>query len=106
MLIFTKKYQKNLQNAISFSFLACPRGFFQARAPKLIRKKWKNVFRFFEKLVRCEGVSIFRLGLVGKVGVDSGWVVAGYETHRVSSYDLDTPSDALENQIGPSVWPL
>ena len=31
---------------------------------------------------------------------------AGYETHRVPSYDLDTPSDALENQIGPSVWPL
>ena len=52
------------------------------------------------------GVSIFRLRTVEKVEVDSGWVVAGYETHRVPSYDLDTPSDALENQIGPSVWPL
>ena len=52
------------------------------------------------------GVSIFRLRLVEKVGLDSGWVGAGYETHRVASYDLDTPSDALENQIGPSVWPL
>ena len=56
--------------------------------------------------MRCEGVSIFRLGLVGEVELDSGWVVAGYETHRVSSYDLDTDSDALDNQIGPSVWPL
>ena len=52
------------------------------------------------------GVSIFRLRTVAKVGVDSGWVEAGYETHRVPSYDLDTPSDALDNQIGPSVWPL
>ena len=52
------------------------------------------------------GVSIFCLRTVAEVGVDSGWVVAGYETHRVLSYDLDTPSDALENQIGPSVWPL
>ena len=56
--------------------------------------------------MRCEGVSIFRLRLVEEVGLDSGWVEAGYETHRVPSYDLDTPSDALENQIGPSVWPL
>ena len=52
------------------------------------------------------GVSIFRLGTVEEVELDCGWVVAGYETHRVASYDLDTPSDALENQIGPSVWPL
>ena len=35
-----------------------------------------------------------------------GWVEVGYETHRVPSYDLDTPSDALDNQIGPLVWPL
>ena len=52
------------------------------------------------------GVSIFRLRTVEKVEVDCGWVVAGYETHRVASYDLDTPSEALKNQIGPSVWPL
>ena len=52
------------------------------------------------------GVSIFRLRTVEEVEVDCGWVVAGYETHRVLSYDLDTPSDALDNQIGPSVWPL
>ena len=52
------------------------------------------------------GVSIFRFRTVGKVGLDSGWFEAGYKTHRVPSYDLDTPSDALDNQIGPSVWPL
>ena len=52
------------------------------------------------------GVSIFHLRSVEQVEVDSGWVGAGYETHRVPSYDLDTPSDALENQIGPSVWLL
>ena len=52
------------------------------------------------------GVSIFRLGTVEEVDQISGWVGAGYETHRVLSYDLDTPSDALDNQIGPSVWPL
>ena len=28
------------------------------------------------------------------------------ELCRVPSYDLDTPSDALDNQIGPSVWQL
>ena len=53
-----------------------------------------------------QGVSILRLGTVEEVGQICGWVGAGYETHRVPSYDLDTPSDALENQIGPSVWPL
>ena len=52
------------------------------------------------------GVSIFRLGTVEEVDQISGWVGAGYETHRVLSYDLDTPSDALDNQIGPLVWPL
>ena len=52
------------------------------------------------------GVSIFRLRTVEEVEVDCGWVEAGYETHRVLSYDLDTSSDALDNQIGPSVWLL
>ena len=52
------------------------------------------------------GVSIFHLGTVEEVGVDCRWVETGYETHRVPSYNLDTPSDALENQNGPSVWPL
>merc|ERR1711895_170646 len=46
------------------------------------------------------------LGTVEEVGQICGWVEAGYETHRVPSYDLDTPFDALDNQIGPSVWPL
>ena len=52
------------------------------------------------------GVSIFRLRTVAKVEVDSAWVEAGYKTHIVPFYDLDTFSDALDNQIGPSVWPL
>ena len=43
---------------------------------------------------------------VEKVVEICGWFVAGYKTHRVASHDLDTPSDALDNQIGPSVWPL
>ena len=30
----------------------------------------------------------------------------GHKIQRVPSYDLDTPFDPLENQIGPSVWPL
>ena len=50
--------------------------------------------------------AIFRLGRCEQVAVSPGPNVAGYETYRVPSYDLDTPSDALENQIGPSVWPL
>ena len=53
-----------------------------------------------------QGVSIFWFGDGWESWVDSWWVEAGYETHRVPSYDLDTPSDALDNQIGPSVWPL
>ena len=52
------------------------------------------------------GVSIFRLRMVEQVEQIFGWVEARYESHRVPSYDLDTPSDALDNQIGPSVWPL
>ena len=50
--------------------------------------------------------AIFCLRRHGEVELDPGPNGAGYETHRVPSYDLDTPSDALENQIGPSVWPL
>ena len=50
--------------------------------------------------------AIFCLRRHEKIEVSRGPNVAGDETHRVPSYDLDTPSDALENQIGPSVWPL
>ena len=50
--------------------------------------------------------AIFRLRRHAEVEVSPGPNGAGYETHRVPSYDLDTPSDALENQIGPLVWPL
>ena len=48
---------------------------------------------------------IFHLGNHAEVGVNPESNEAGHETHRVPSYDLDTPS-ALENQIGPSVWSL
>ena len=52
------------------------------------------------------GVSIFCFRTVEKVEEICGWFEAEYETHRVASYDLDTPSDASDNQIGPLVWPL
>ena len=48
--------------------------------------------------------TIFCLRRHAKVEVDPEPNVAGCKTHRVPSYDLDTPFDALENQIGPSVW--
>ena len=72
----------------------------------MLRKKIEKRFVYIWEVDEVRGVSIFHLGTVEKVGLDSGWVGAGYETHRVPSYDLDTPSDALDNQIGPSVWPL
>ena len=50
--------------------------------------------------------AIFCLRRREEVEVSPGPNEAGYKTHRVPSYDLDTPSDALENQIGPLVWPL
>ena len=50
--------------------------------------------------------AIFCLGRHEKVEVSPGPNEAGYKTHRVPSYDLDTPSDALEKQIGSSAWPL
>ena len=50
--------------------------------------------------------AIFCFGRHAKVEVDLEPNEAGYETYRVPSYDLDIPSDALENQIRPSVWPL
>ena len=40
--------------------------------------------------------AIFCLRSRGKVEV----------SHRVPSYHLDAPSDALENQFGPLVWAL
>ena len=50
--------------------------------------------------------AIFCLRRHAEVEVSPGPNGAGDETHRAPSYDLNTPSDALENQIGPSVWPL
>ena len=48
--------------------------------------------------------AIFCLGRYVKVVVSPEPNEAGCKTHRVPFYDLNTPSDALENQIGPSVW--
>ena len=62
----------------------------------IIEKKSKNVFFYFWEVSEVQGVPIFCLGMVGKVGVDSGWFGAGYESHRIPSNDLDTP-DALDN---------
>ena len=72
----------------------------------LYTEKIKKGYLIFWEVGEVQGVSIFCLATVAEGELDSGWVGAGYETHRVPSYDLDTPSDALENQIGPSVWPL
>ena len=40
-------------------------------------------------------VAIFCLRMVRKVGQIFGWFEAGPKTHRVLSYDLDSPSDAM-----------
>ena len=60
------------------------------------------MFFDFWEVGEVRGVSIFLFGDGWESWVDSWWVEAGYKTHRVPSYDLDTLSDALENQIGPS----
>ncbi len=36
--------------------------------------------------------------------VDVSTELNEYKTYRVPFYNLDIPSDALENQIGPWVW--
>ena len=56
-----------------------------------IRKK-NGFFLIFGRLVRCEGRR-------EEVEVSPEPNVAGYKTHRVPFYYLDTPSDTLENQI-------
>ena len=70
------------------------------------RKKLKNFFSIFGKLVRCEGLPFFVCGQFRKLSKFVGGLGPGYKTYILPSYDLDTPSDALDKQIGPSVWPL
>ena len=48
--------------------------------------------------------AIFCLRCRENIGLDLEPNESGYKIHRVPFYDLDTPSDALENQIAPSVW--
>jgi hypothetical protein len=50
--------------------------------------------------------AIFCLRYHEKVEVSPGLNGARYKTLRVPSYDRDTPSDALKNEIGPLIWPL
>ena len=69
------------------------------------KKKIEKRVSIFWEVGEVRRAAIFRLRRRAKVVVSPGPNEAGYETHRVPSYDLDTP-DALENQIGPSVWPL
>ena len=65
----------------------------------------KKINDFWE-LGEVREVAIFCLGRVEKVEVDSGWFEARYKTHRLLSYDHDTPSDAMDNLIKPLIWPL
>ena len=65
--------------------------------------KHQKVYQGHKKVPWADSIC---LRTVAEVELDCGWVVAGYETHRVLSYDLDTSFDALDNQIGPSVWLL
>ena len=61
---------------------------------------------YFWEVGEVRRAAIFCLGSREEVEVSPDLNAAGYETHRAPSYDLDTPSDALENQIGPCVWSL
>ena len=69
----------------------------------LVEKNQKTFFNFWE-VGEVQKAAIFRLGHHVEVELSPDPNGARYETHRVPSYDLDTLSDALENQIGPSVW--
>ena len=59
-------------------------------------KNQKTFFDFWE-VGEVQRAAIFCLRRCEQVGVSPGLIGAGYETHRVPSCDLDTPSDALEN---------
>ena len=59
-------------------------------------------FNFWE-VGEVQKAAIFYLRSHEKVVVNPEPNEAGCKTHRVPFYDLNTP-DALENQIGPSVW--
>ena len=59
--------------------------------------------RVLYKSTSLRKAAIFHLRSSEEVELDPEPNEAGYQTHRVPSYDLDTPSDVLENQIGLSV---
>ena len=67
--------------------------------PRGIIEKNQKIFFDFWEVGDVQGISIFCWGTVAEVGLDSGCVGAGYKSHRVPSYDLDTPSDGLDKVI-------
>ena len=69
-----------------------------------ITAKIKKCFFYFWEVGEVQKAAIFYLRSHEKVVVSPQPDEARYKTHRVPSYDFNTPSDALENQIGPSVW--
>ena len=69
-----------------------------------IKKKIKKRVLIFWEVGEVRRAAIFCLRRHAEVEVSPGRNGAGDETHKAPSYDLNTPSDALENQIGPSVW--
>ena len=64
----------------------------------------KNIFFYFWEVGEVQSAAIFHLWCHTKVEVSPEPNESGYEIQRVPSYDHDTPSDALENQIGLLVW--
>ena len=61
-----------------------------------MEKNQKTFFDFWE-VGEVQKAAIFYLQSHEKVVVSPQPDGARYKTHRVPSYDLDTPSDALEN---------
>ena len=60
----------------------------------------ENIFSIFWEVGKVGKGCQFSFAKIGVCPEPNG---NGYQTHRVTSYDLDTPSDALKKQIRPSV---
>ena len=61
------------------------------------KKKIEKRVLIFWEVGEVRRAAIFCLRHREEVGLSPGPNGAGYKTHRVPSYDLDTPSDAFEN---------
>ena len=64
---------------------------------------FRSLFFDFWDVGEVRRAAIFHLLPREEIELSPELNMAGYKIHRVPSYDLDTLSDALENQIGPSV---